>query len=543
MIPKTKILIVDDKRENILALESLILSSDVEILSAMSGQDALALLLNHEFGLAILDVQMPEMSGFDLARLMRTAGRSKGIPIIFVTASQGTKSQIFEGYDKGAVDYLLKPLDPQVVRSKVKVFVELDQKTKALLEKSKDLELKLKEMDLLRESAELANQAKSRFIANISHEIRTPLGAVLGYAELLKMPDQSSEDRENFATAIASNGQVLLKLVDEILDLAKVEAEKIEVQRVRMSLAQLIFDLRAVHVNRALDKSITLVMTGEGALPRYIDSDPIRLKQILNNIIGNALKFTDHGSVEVHFRFERFGLTNRIRILVKDSGCGIADKDAARLFQPFMQVDSSSKRQYGGTGLGLVISRQLAKLLGGDVVLVDSKVGVGSTFAITIDVGPVDASDLLDHNIVLNNQLIETPPKSITSSRLDDVNVLVVDDAIDNRNLIRRMLNLAGAKVQLAENGEEAIEKALGESFDVILMDLQMPGMDGYEATTLLRSRGYKRPIIALTAHTMKEDMKRCMEVGFDQHLRKPVDREGLLREIADCAKRVRNLT
>lgn len=535
---RTKILIVDDKRENILALESLISTSDVEILSAMSGQDALALLLAHEFGLAILDVQMPEMSGFDLARLMRTAERSKSIPIIFVTASQGTKSQIFEGYDKGAVDYMLKPLDPQIVRSKVRVFVELDQKTKALSEKSRDLELKLKEMDQLRESAELANQAKSRFIANISHEIRTPLGAVLGYAELLKLPDQSPEDRENFATAIASNGQVLLKLVDEILDLAKVEAEKIEVQRVRMSLAQLIFDLKAVHVNRALDKSIRLNMTADGTLPRYIDSDPVRLKQILNNIIGNALKFTDHGSVDVHFSYEHLGKSNRLRILVKDSGCGIAGKDAARLFQPFMQVDNSSKRQYGGTGLGLVISRQLAKLLGGDVVLVDSNVGTGSTFAITIDIGPIDAEDLIDHKIIFSNQVTETQAKPVSSSRLDDICVLVVDDAMDNRNLIRRMLTLAGAKVELAESGEEAVHRAMNETFDVILMDLQMPGMDGYEATTMLRDRGYKRPIIALTAHTMKEDMKRCLEVGFDQHMRKPVDREGLLREIAEYAKR-----
>lgn len=529
----TKILLVDDKRENLLALENLISSPDVQILSALSGNEALALLLDHDFALALLDVQMPHMDGFELARLMRSAERSRGIPIIFVTASQGSKSQIFEGYEKGAVDYLLKPLDPHVVRSKVRTFVELDQKTKTLMEKTSALQQKLREIETLHEAAEAANRAKSRFLANMSHEIRTPLGAVLGFAELLRSPNQSPEDRQNCVTAIARNGKVLLKIIDDVLDLAKIEAERVEAEHIKVNLMDLLYDIRVVHSYKASEKGIQLEMSSPTQLPRFILSDPLRLKQILNNMIGNAIKFTEKGKVTLTVSLEGQAPHQRLKFSVKDTGCGLSASEASRLFQPFMQADSSTSRRYGGTGLGLVISKQLAKLLGGDVILKETKPGAGSTFVLTIDPGPLSADVLVEGSTLLSGQSGDNrsgPGEGRV--RLDGVKILLADDASDNRQLISRLLKMAGATVDTAVDGGEAVEKALGNHFDVILMDIQMPGTDGYEATHRLRGQGYKRPIIALTAHAMKEELERCLKAGCDHHLSKPIEYQNLLHSI-----------
>ncbi len=534
----TKILLVDDKRENLLALENLISSRDVEVLSALSGNEALALLLDHDFALALLDVQMPHMDGFELARLMRSAERSRGIPIIFVTASQGSKSQIFEGYEKGAVDYLLKPLDPHVVRSKVRTFVELDQKTKKLLEKTNTLQQKLREIEVLHEAAESANRAKSRFLANMSHEIRTPLGAVLGFAELLRSPNQSAEDRQNCVTAIARNGKVLLKIIDDVLDLAKIEAERVEAEQVRVNLSDIIHDIRIVHSYKASEKGILLELSSPTALPEQILSDPLRLKQILNNLLGNAIKFTEKGKVELIVSLEGQAANQRLRFAVKDTGCGLTANGASRLFQPFMQADSSTSRRYGGTGLGLVISKQLAKLLGGDVILAETKPGVGSNFVLTIDPGPLSGEKLVDGPTLLQSQSGDGRSASNERRiRLDGVKILLADDASDNRQLISRLLKLAGASVETAVDGREAIDKALGSHFDIILMDIQMPGTDGYEATHSLRMHGYKRPIIALTAHAMKEELERCLKAGCDFHLSKPIEYQNLLSSIKRFVK------
>lgn len=528
---KTKILIVDDRGENLLALSNLLSSEDVEIITAASGMDALALLLEHEIALALLDVQMPQMNGFELARLMRAGSRSRHVPIIFVTASQGTSEQIFEGYEHGAVDYLLKPLDPHVVRSKVRVFLELEQKTKALAQKSLDLAAKLQEVEALKDAAETANQAKSRFLANMSHEIRTPLGAVLGYADLLRDQSATPEEREVSLAALTRNGQLLLRLIDDVLDLAKVEAERLDVDLQPVAMSELLADVRAVHAHRAEQKGITLKLVPKGLLPKTVITDALRLKQILNNIVGNAIKFTARGGVEVQISYDpqkKAGL----RFEVKDSGIGLSAEQAVRLFTPFMQADSSTRRKFGGTGLGLVISRQLAQLLGGDVVLSQSGTGAGSTFVIAVNAGKEAPKTLVAGTELLTSPLGAGSTESIAIT-LGGLKVLVADDAPDNRLLISRMLRFAGAQVETAEDGSEAIEKALKGRFDMILMDLQMPGTDGYEATEKLRRLGFDKPIIALTAHAMKDELERCLEAGCDEHLSKPVNRRILLETLA----------
>ncbi len=531
---RTKILLVDDRRENLVALENFIYVPGVDILKAQSAGDALALLLEHEFALALIDVQMPEMNGFELAQLMRSAIRSRDIPIIFVTASEGEHQHIFEGYEHGAVDYLLKPLMAPIVRSKVSVFVDLYQKKVALLQK-------LKEVECLREAAESASRAKSNFLANMSHEIRTPLGAVLGFAELLRIKDQPAEDREHCINAISRNGQLLLQLIDDILDLSRIEAEKIEVNRSPTSLAELLHDIKAVHEHKATEKGIILKIETEGRLPREICTDILRLKQILYNIVGNSLKFTDRGEIRVRVAYHPNRHGGSLVFHVSDTGCGLSDAEACRIFQPFMQVDGSSTRRFGGSGLGLIISKRLAALLGGDVVLTESRPGVGSIFQVSCDPGPVSEAQLVEGEFLLNRENTKTLGSLDTGLRLDNLCILVVDDSPDNRNLLSRIIARFGALVDTASDGAEAVTKALTGNFDVVLMDIQMPGTDGLEATAQLRRQGYRKPILALTAHAMKEEQGRCLNAGCDAHLSKPVNFKSLVQSIASYAGRSRS--
>lgn len=523
---RTKVLIVDDNPANIVALTNLIEAPDVEVLSATSSNDALALLLDHRVALALLDVQMPIVSGFELARLMRSSERSKSTPIIFVTASQRSQADIFEGYEKGAVDYLLKPLDPHIVRTKVRIFIDLDQKSRAL-------ELRLAEVQALRETAETANRAKSIFLANMSHEIRTPLGAIIGFAELLSLSTnvQAGSDEKNYLSAIMRNGKLLQGLIDNILDLSKIEAESVQVERVHVPLGEIIRDLKAVHSQRATAKGITFEIAPKSAVPSSISTDPVLLKQVLNNLVGNAVKFTTSGGVRVGIRLGEANGKDVLEFIIKDSGCGLTPEDAEKIFQPFSQAESSIKRRFGGTGLGLTISRKLARLLGGEVELVASSPAMGSTFIVKIDPGTVDRTMLIEpKEMARPHEVRET--NSENPEVLKGINVLVVDDVVDNRKLIRRFLELAGAKVEVATNGLEAIETAVKNFYDVIVMDIQMPELDGYGATARLRQQNYTRPIIALTAHAMKEEMERCLKVGFNQYLSKPVLRHDLITQI-----------
>lgn len=515
---KTKILIVDDYKENIEALANLIDAPDVEIHSTLKPEEALDLLTHHDFGLALLDVQMPTISGFELAKLIRGVKRFRQIPIIFVTAHQENSSVIFQGYETGAVDLLFKPLNPQVVRSKVRVFVELHQQ-KVLLQTH------VQELEKLRVQADAANIAKSQFLANMSHEIRTPLAAVLGFADLIAKDELTSNERAKCVSSIERNGDLLLRLIDDILDLSKIEANRLELEKTNYDLKDIIHDVEATLSFKAASRGVELSFEILDEFNYQHFLDPLRLKQVFLNIVGNGIKFSPKGRVQVEISLTRFKDDNDLlRVQIKDQGIGMTQEQIERLFQPFGQADASTKRQFGGTGLGLIISRQIVRAMGGDIRLITSAPNLGSTFEITAILERAKS-----HKEIETKSGAKTMSDKNSTLDLSQKHILAVDDSKDNLILLEMFLRTTGVKLTFAENGRKAVEALDNKDFDMILMDIQMPSMDGYEATETIRKKGYEKPIVALTAHATRAEHDKCLSSGCDDVLVKPIGKNNLI--------------
>ncbi|MBM3381107.1 MAG: PAS domain S-box protein [Betaproteobacteria bacterium] len=383
-----------------------------------------------------------------------------------------------------------------------------------------------------KEEADAANKAKSEFLANMSHEIRTPLGAIMGFAELVDDSESSTEERYSAVQAILRNGRQLSKIIDEILDLSKVEAGRLEIDEEVIEPLSFIGDVTTLLSLQAREKAVALLLEPKGVLPISIRTDGTKLRQILINIIGNAIKFTSRGSVSIAVSTELNSAKSMLKIAVTDTGLGLDRAQQSRLFQPFVQADSSTRRRFGGTGLGLVLSRKLAQLLGGDLRLLWSTPDVGSSFEISLNIGPAHELKLEDS---LKSQRKPNPEArfAAASVRLDGKKILVVDDAPDNRLIVQRFLAHAGANVDLTDNGMSGAQMALENHYDLIVMDIQMPEFDGYQTIAYLRERGFVRPVVALSAHAMREDKERSLACGFNEHLSKPVNRQELLARIA----------
>jgi signal transduction histidine kinase/DNA-binding response OmpR family regulator/HPt (histidine-containing phosphotransfer) domain-containing protein len=389
-----------------------------------------------------------------------------------------------------------------------------------------------------KDSAEAANEAKSRFLANMSHEIRTPLTAILGFAESLLEPMEDLERRWG-AETILRNGQHLLRVINDILDLSKIEAGRLDVELLDVSPTSLVADVMATLRVKADAKQLPLRLKFLSPMPDRVRTDPTRLRQVLINLLGNAIKFTSAGFVELHVecvRPESPDESGLLRFTILDSGIGLTPEQIGKLFQPFTQADSSTTRRFGGTGLGLTISRRLAQLLGGDVS-VTSESGRGSQFTLAVQTGSLEGANWSDlqRASTLSSRTVERP--SSKAIRLSG-RILLAEDSLDNQQLISTVLRRAGATVELAQNGEEAVTRAWqefrrGHPFAVVLMDMQMPVLDGYSATEKLRTMGYREPIIALTANAMRGDRQLCLDAGCDDYAVKPIQRAELLHTIA----------
>jgi signal transduction histidine kinase len=529
MNPKPKILIVDDKLGNLISLETVLEGFEVDFVRALSGNEAIAKAFNNEFALAIIDIQMPGMDGYETVTLIRQTAKGRYLPVIFVSAIFKEDFHIIKGIETGAVDFISKPIEPRILRGKVKVFLELYSQKIELARLLKDKDAINEQLRIAKERAEAATKAKSIFLANMSHEIRTPMNGIIGMADLLAQT-KLSEEQADYLETIMISGRNLLSIINDILDFSKIESNQVELENISFELTELIDETVKVLMIRAQENNVVLFKSITSDVPVHLKGDPFRLRQIISNLMNNAIKFTFDGSVKVQIDVEKDADRSvKLRFSIIDTGVGISEEGKEKLFKSFSQADSSTTRKYGGTGLGLAISKSLCEMMDGEIG-VESELGKGSTFWFTA-VFEKSASP---------EEIEEDKVKDKKPSTEKIYNILLAEDNLINQKVAVANLKKFGHRVDIANNGKEAIEKFSISQYDVILMDVQMPEMDGYDATMQIRmlenESGSDKHIriIAMTANTQESDRERCLAVGMDNFVSKPFRMDDLLQAMSD---------
>ncbi len=412
------------------------------------------------------------------------------------------------------------------------------------------LEAIVEELNSAKALAEQSTRSKSEFLANMSHEIRTPMTAILGYTDLLIDDNSVSEEALESLRIVQRNGRYLLEIINDILDLSKIEAGKLSVENIAFNPVQVVDEVISLMQVRAEPKGLPLLVEYEGLLPDSVVSDPTRIRQILINLFSNSIKFTSKGHVRIVAKFvpQIDQTPAQLQFNVIDTGLGMSPDVVSKLFQPFTQADTSTTRKFGGTGLGLTITKRLANMLGGDIT-VTSQPGLGSNFQVTVAVETVANAAML-HPDATPEPTQAPPEKPAVSAEptIDGCRILLAEDGVDNQRLISFVLKKSGADVTIVENGQLAVDAAMsalssGSPFDVILMDMQMPVLDGYQAAGKLRELGYARPVIALTAHAMSGDRDKCLRAGCSEFATKPIDRKKLIAVILNQWKNAPSTT
>lgn len=550
------ILIVDDNPTNLKVLSDTLKDLGWEILVAVDGESAIEQVEYAKPDLILLDVMMPGIDGFETCRRLKSSPSTKDIPIIFTTAL-GEIEDKMRGFDLGAVDYITKPFRQEEVLARIQVHLKLrllnqnlEQHNQqlhheikerriaeaALKKMTEELEIRVKdrtlELQIAKEEADRANRAKSEFLARMSHELRTPLNAILGFAQVLKKENISSENQHQYLDIILQSGQHLLQLINDILELSKIEAGKSELHEVNIDLFQLLKSIDKMLSLKAQSKHLTLIFDLLDNVDRFVKTDEGKLRQILINLIDNSIKFTEQGWIKVQVdqycpdEDPEGAQENRcLMFKIKDTGIGIAPNDMESLFDVFFQTNQSLKMNQG-TGLGLPITREFIKLMGGDI-LVTSTLGEGTIFDFYI---PVQVAESGTQNSLQKNRNIISIDKSQTAHK-----ILVVEDHWPNRILLVNLLKRVGFEVQEAVNGLEAIDVWKTWHPDLIWMDMRMPVMDGYEATEKIRSspEGKSTVILALSANAFAQDKEKMLASGCDDYLSKPFDEVELLEKMA----------
>ena len=520
---KINLLIVDDRPENIVALEALLQNDDVNLISTTLPNEALRLCWEKDISIALVDVQMPGMDGFELVEILKSNPRTKDILVIFVTAISTETKYAIKGLNSGAVDYLYKPLNPFVTSAKVNSFIQFVRIQQEIKKKNLELLAYQKKLISAKEHAEQGKRIKENFLANMSHEIRTPINGIIGIAELLSKTTLSDEQRE-MVSLLGISSESLLGVINDILDLSKIEAGKFKITRAEINLiqnCQYVINLLKI---RAREKGLALQTEFDEELPVTVLADSLRLNQILMNLIGNAIKFTHEGSVTLKVKIlDRKGNNMRIRFSVIDTGIGIAKENIDKIFETFEQADEQTTITFGGTGLGLAIVKNLAQLKGG-ILEVSSNEGEGSTFCFTnwyeiIADAAVSASDDEEGFVPFEN-----------------VRLLIAEDNMINQFLISKILKNWNIAFDIAQNGQEALDLLKDNDYQLILMDTFMPVLNGLDAIKMIRG-GYAPgkesiPIITFSAAVMEEDKKTAINAGANDILSKPFQQDVLYKKL-----------
>ena len=538
------ILIVDDEPKNLAVLETVLDDPGYRLVRARSGDEALLALMAHEFAVLVLDVRMPDMTGFELAMMVKDRRKTARIPIIFLTAYYNEDQHILEGYGSGAVDYMHKPVNASVLRSKVAIFAELHRKGRALETANRALlaevterrraEARLNELNetldrrvtertealQVRDTQLLdANRRKDEFLATLAHELRNPLAPVRNALQVLRLKGQGSPDVQWASELIDRQVQAMSRLIDDLMDVGRINQGKIELRRERLELARVLQD--AVETTRPLidDAGHELQLS----LPKQkllLDADPTRLSQAFMNLLNNAAKYMDRGG-----RIEVSVLTDgeEVVVSVKDSGIGIPPDRLDGVFEMFSQVESALSRSRGGLGIGLSLTQRLVEMHGGRVIARSDGLGRGSEFTVRLPLAAVQED---------NGGVVPDSKHAVPFSPPDaGLRILVADDNADAAETMAVLLELMGHRVQHVLDGEAAVQAAVSDFHpEVVLLDIGMPKLNGYETCREIRARN-KDPamkIIAITGWGQSEDRLKSKDAGFDHHLVKPVDPEAL---------------
>jgi two-component system, sensor histidine kinase len=520
---KPKILLVDDLEENLVSLEMLLDEFDVSFVRATSGMEALRKTLTGDFAMAILDVQMPGMDGYETLSLMRKRKKTKYLPVIFVSAIHQSDLHIIKGIETGAVDFIPKPVIPEILIGKVKIFLDLyfqKQELKNLLEM---LEVNNRELEIQKLKAEEATRVKSMFLANMSHEIRTPLNGIIGISRILEQTTLEKNLKE-LVRIISTSGENLLNIINDILDFSKIESGQVELENLEFELSEVITNIVRLLKFNADEKGIGLSVHIDKRITGLLIGDPYRLTQIVTNLLNNAIKFTEKGYVRIEVE-QASKEAEQVELLFKviDTGIGISLNGSKKLFKEFSQTESSTTRKFGGTGLGLAICSNLVSLMGGEIG-VNSTFGEGSAFWFRLKFSYLEKQKTI---IKKDNFIVP-----------DTLKILCAEDNMVNQRVTQLLLKNIGTECEIAENGKLAYEMAQKKNFDIILMDMQMPVIDGIESTCKIREyealNKVVKPayIVAVTANATSEDRQKCLSAGMNDFLSKPFQASELINII-----------
>ncbi|HYF42213.1 MAG TPA: response regulator [Ramlibacter sp.] len=528
------ILIVDDEPKNLTVLESVLNDPDYRLVRALSGDEALLALMAQEFAVLVLDVRMPGMTGFELAQLVKERKRTARIPIIFLTAYYNEDQHILEGYGTGAVDYLHKPVNPSVLRSKVAVFAELHKKRRALeaanralkdLNESLDRRVTERTTALLESEARLleANRRKDEFLATLAHELRNPLAPVRNAAQVLRLKGVDGELK--WASGLIDRQvSAMSRLIDDLMDVSRINQGKIELRRALVDLQEVLAD--AIETTRPLIEEsqhrLTIDLPAGGL---KVHADRTRLSQAFMNLLNNAAKYTDRGGeIALSARVD----SGKVVVTVKDSGIGIPGDHLESVFEMFSQVETALTRSRGGLGIGLSLTQQLVQMHGGSVSAHSAGVGKGSEFRVQLPLAADQANP------------VEAPAEAAAATAAAELRILVADDNQDAADTLSVLLEMMGHAVRHVNDGEAAVKAA--QEFDphLVLLDIGMPKLNGYEACKRIRvlPGGTARTLVAVTGWGQPEDRRSSNEAGFDHHLVKPLDLQALSGLVSKLAAR-----